>query len=111
MYFLILFQEDMTKTVKVKGVDVNVKSVALKDETDSIKVSLWRNLSDSSIVGKYLSITNVVVTSFNEEISVSTTSKSILEVRWLCLILKYNRNMHEYNIRNCFLYKLTMHNA
>lgn len=86
MYFLILFQEDMTKTVKVKGVDV--KSVALKDETDSIKVSLWRNLSDSSIVGKYLSITNVVVTSFNEEISVSTTSKSILEVRWLCLMFK-----------------------
>lgn len=88
MFFLILFQEDMTKTVKVKGVDVNVKSVALKDETDSIKVSLWRNLSDSSIVGKYLSITNVVVTSFNEEISVSTTSKSILEVRWLCLMFK-----------------------
>lgn len=88
MYFLILFQEDMTKTVKVKGVDVNVKSVALKDETDSIKVSLWRNLGDSSIVGKYLSITNVVVTSFNEEISVSTTSKSILEVRWLCLMFK-----------------------
>lgn len=88
MYFLILFQEDMTKTVKVKGVDVNVKSVALKDETDSIKVSLWRNLSDSSIVGKYLSITNVVVTSFNEEISVSTTSKSIREVRWLCLMFK-----------------------
>lgn len=88
MYFLILFQEDMTKTVKVKGVDVSVKSVALKDETDSIKVSLWRNLSDSSIVGKYLSITNVVVTSFNEEISVSTTSKSILEVRWLCLMFK-----------------------
>lgn len=88
MYFLILFQEDMTKTVKVKGVDVNVKSVALKDETDSIKVSLWRNLSDSSIVGKYMSITNVVVTSFNEEISVSTTSKSILEVRWLCLMFK-----------------------
>lgn len=88
MYFLILFQEDMTKTVEVKGVDVNVKSVALKDETDSIKVSLWRNLSDSSIVGKYMSITNVVVTSFNEEISVSTSSKSILEVRWLCLMFK-----------------------
>lgn len=89
MHFLILFQEDMTKTtVKVKGVDVNVKSVALKDETDSIKVSLWRNLCDSSIVGKYLSITNVIVTSFNEEISVSTTSKSILEVRWFCLMFK-----------------------
>lgn len=88
MYFLILFQEDMTKTVKVKCVDVNVKSVALKDETDSIKVSLLRNLSDSSIVGKYLSITNVFVTSFNEEISVSTTSKIILEVRWLCLMFK-----------------------
>ncbi|XP_062590718.1 uncharacterized protein LOC134252294, partial [Saccostrea cucullata] len=74
-----IVSEDMTKTVKVKGVDVCVKSVSLKDDTDSIKVSLWRDLSDSSIVGKYLSITNVVVTNFNEEISVSTTSKSVLE--------------------------------
>lgn len=74
----------MAKTVKVKGVDVCVKSVALKDETDSIKLSLWRDLSDTSIVGKYLSITNVVVTSFNEEISISTTSKSALEVSMHC---------------------------
>lgn len=41
-----LFQEDMIKTVKVKGNDVQVKSVTLKDETDCVKVSLWRNLSD-----------------------------------------------------------------
>lgn len=57
-----LFQEDMIKTVKVKGNDVQVKSVTLKDETDCVKVSLWRNLSDSAAVGKFLSFTDVVVT-------------------------------------------------
>ena len=71
----------MTKTVKVKGVDVCVKSVSLKDDTNTIKVSLWRELADKSVVGKYLSVTNVVVTSFNDEISISTTSKTVIEVR------------------------------
>lgn len=66
-----LFQEDMIKTVKVKGNDVQVKSVTLKDETDCVKVSLWRNLSDSAAVGKFLSFTDVVVTSFNDEVSVN----------------------------------------
>lgn len=78
----------MIKIVKVKGVDVNVKSVVLKDEIDSIKVFLWRNLSDLFIVGKYLLIINVVVISFNEEIFVLIILKSIFEVRWFCLMFK-----------------------
>lgn len=68
----------MIKTVKVKGNDVQVKSVTLKDETDCVKV--WRNLSDSAAVGKFLSFTDVVVTSFNDEVSVSTTSKTTIQV-------------------------------
>lgn len=78
----------MIKIVKVKGVDVNVKSVVLKDEIDSIKVFLWRNLCDLFIVGKYLLIINVVVISFNEENFVFIILKSIFEVRWFCLMFK-----------------------
>ncbi|XP_062580032.1 uncharacterized protein LOC134242041 [Saccostrea cucullata] len=71
--------EEMTRTVKVKGNDVQVKSVTIKDETDSVKVSLWRHLSDSAGVGKFLSFTDLVVTSYNDEVSVSSTSKTTIK--------------------------------
>ncbi|XP_061162729.1 uncharacterized protein LOC133171950 [Saccostrea echinata] len=71
--------EEMIRTVKVKGKDVQVKSVTIKDETESVKVSLWRNLSYSAGVGKFLSFTDVVVTSYNDEVSVSTTTKTTIQ--------------------------------
>lgn len=64
----------------MKGNDVQVKSVTIKDDTDTVKVSLWRDLTSTSGVGKYLCFTDVVVTSFNEETSVSTTSKTSIKV-------------------------------
>lgn len=71
---------DITKTVKIKGNDVQVKSVTIKDDTDTVKVSLWRDLTSTSGVGKYLCFTDVVVTSFKEETSVSTPSKTSIKV-------------------------------
>lgn len=76
----MLFTGGHHKTVKVKGNDVQVKSVTIKDDTDTVKVSLWRDLTSTSGVGKYLCFTDVVVTSFNEETSVSTTSKTSIKV-------------------------------
>lgn len=66
----------MAKTVKVRGQDVTVKTV-------SMKVSLWRDLAEPSFVGKFLQMTNVVVTAFNDEISISSTSKTDLKVNYL----------------------------
>lgn len=74
-----IISEDMAKTVKVRGQDVTVKTVSLKDNTDTIKVSLWRDLAEPSFVGKFLQMTNVVVTAFNDEISISSTSKTDLK--------------------------------
>ena len=77
----MLFQKDMTKTVKVKGNDVDViKSVTIKDNTDTVKVSLWRESAATSEVRKFLCFTDVVVTCFNDEVSVSTTSKTTIQV-------------------------------
>lgn len=69
--------------MKVRGQDVTVKTVSLKDNTDTIKVSLWRDLAEPSFVGKFLQMTNVVVTAFNDEISISSTSKTDLKVNYL----------------------------
>ena len=38
----MLFQEDITKTVKVKGNDVDVISFTIKDNEDTVKVSVER---------------------------------------------------------------------
>ena len=71
----------MTRTVKVKGTDVLVKTIAVKDDSGTIKVSLWRGLTSQSNVGKYMQLTNLVVTSFNDETSVSTTTRTSISVR------------------------------
>lgn len=73
------------KKKKVRGQNVTVKTVhvSLKDNTDTIKVSLWRDLAEPSFVGKFLQMTNVVVTAFNDEISISSTSKTDLKVNYL----------------------------
>ena len=36
-----------------------MKAINVKDETDSIKVSLWRDLAESSFVGKYVMAINI----------------------------------------------------
>ena len=57
-----------------------MKAINVKDETDSIRVSLWRDLAESSFVGKYVEMTNLIVTAFNDEVSVSSTSRTDLKV-------------------------------
>ena len=67
--------------MKVKGNDVDViKSVTIKDNTDTVKVSLWRECPATSGVGKFLCFTDMVVTFFDDEVSVSTTSKTTIQV-------------------------------
>lgn len=71
------------KLFKVRGQDVTVKTVSMKDNTGTIKVSLWRDLAEPSFIGKFLQMTNVIVTAFNDEISISSTSKTDLKVNYL----------------------------
>lgn len=85
----------MAKTVKVRGQDVTVKTVSMKDNTDTIKVSLWRDLAEPSFVAKFLQMSNVVVTAFNDEISISSTSKTDLKVNYL----KYS-SFHPKKLKN-----------
>jgi ssDNA-binding replication factor A large subunit len=71
----------MSRTVSVKGKDVKVKNVTIKDDTGRCKVALWREMADMDVsIGQHVKISDVVVTSYNNEKSVSTTSRTGLEV-------------------------------
>ncbi|XP_061170755.1 uncharacterized protein LOC133180207 [Saccostrea echinata] len=71
--------EELVRTVQVKGQDVAVQNIKIKDDTDEVKVSLWREMTATCSVGSFLQITNVVVNHFQEEISLSTTSKTQIQ--------------------------------
>ncbi|XP_056018770.1 uncharacterized protein LOC130054182 [Ostrea edulis] len=71
--------EEMVRTVQVKGQDVAVQNIKIKDDTDEMKVSLWREITATCTVGNFLEITNVVVNHFQEDISLSTTSKTQIQ--------------------------------
>lgn len=70
----------MVRTVQVKGTDVDVQNIRIKDDTEEIKISLWREMISTCSVGSFLEFTNVVVNHYQDEISLSTTSKTKIQV-------------------------------
>lgn len=70
----------MVRTVQVKETDVAVQNIKIKDDTEEIKISLWREMTTTCSVGSFLEFTNVVVTHYQDEISLSTTSKTKIQV-------------------------------
>lgn len=57
-----------------------MKSVTIKDDTGKCRVSLWRDLAASEIgIGQHVKISDVVVQTFNNEKSVSSTTRTIIE--------------------------------
>ena len=74
--------DKMARTAKFGGEDTSVRSLKIKDNTGSCKISLWRDLGQMKTpVGGHVEITNVIVQVYNEEKSVSTTSRTKLLVK------------------------------
>lgn len=74
----------MEKTVKVAGEDTAVRTLKIKDQTAACKVSLWRDLSKiKTTVGQHIELTNVIVQVYQEERSVSTTSRTKVVVSFI----------------------------
>ncbi|XP_061169993.1 uncharacterized protein LOC133179218 [Saccostrea echinata] len=71
--------EEMVRTVQVRGSDVEVRNIRVNDGTEEIKVSLWRELVSMCKVGEYLEFSNVVTSSYQEEVSVSTTQRTTIQ--------------------------------
>lgn len=81
----------MTRKVLLRGRDVKIKALVLKDKSAKCKVFLWRDLSCTPVsVGQHVRITDVVVQSYNNDKSWSTTSRTQIEVN-IHFFAKINR--------------------
>lgn len=77
----------MERTVKVGGVDTSVRALKVKDESAVCKVTLWRDFAKrKTSVGSHIQLTDVAVQLFNDEKSLSTTSRTTLQVLTSVLI-------------------------
>ncbi|XP_078528737.1 uncharacterized protein LOC144806195 [Lissotriton helveticus] len=73
--------EEDVKTVFINGEDTPLKSITLKDATDDIKVTLWREATLFNIhLGDYVTLTHVTVHEFNAQKILNTTRHSKIEV-------------------------------
>lgn len=74
-------QEDQEREVMVRNTPTRVKDIWLKDETGKAKVTLWREKCDASVrPGDFVSITDIVTSTYRSETSFSLTSKSSIQV-------------------------------
>ena len=72
----------MERTERVNGQDTPVRTIKVKDSSGSCTVSLWRDLTkEKTIVGSHITLTNVIVQVYNDEKSMSTTSRTNIEVK------------------------------
>uniref|UniRef100_A0A8W8M380 Uncharacterized protein n=1 Tax=Magallana gigas TaxID=29159 RepID=A0A8W8M380_MAGGI len=68
--------------------------MTLKDATGKCKVSLWREFAEKEVgIGQHLKITDVVVQTYNNEKSVSTTGRTEVETVEAPIQLKLTENI------------------
>ncbi|KAJ1082125.1 hypothetical protein NDU88_002295 [Pleurodeles waltl] len=73
-------EEEPIKKVFIGGQDTELKSITIKDSTDYIKITLWREATEFPItIGEYIKITHVMVHEFNDEKILNTTRHSKLQ--------------------------------
>ena len=81
MEFHDYFSEDEPRTVEVKVEQVSIKTITLEDISSKSRVTLWRDTSTAGVrPGDHVLITDVVVNMYQNKASLSTTSKTKLEV-------------------------------
>lgn len=71
--------EEIIQTVQVRGTDVQVRNVRVKDGTEEVKVALWRDQVNGCKVGEFLEFSNLVTNSYMDEVSLSTTQRTKIQ--------------------------------
>lgn len=74
-----VISEEIIRTVQVRGTDVQVRNVRVKDGTEEVKVALWRDQVDGCKVGEFLEFSNLVTNSYMDEVSLSTTQRTKIQ--------------------------------
>ncbi|XP_078520239.1 uncharacterized protein LOC144784991 [Lissotriton helveticus] len=70
-----------TRTIIAKGQETKIRSITIKDATDSVKISLWREATDFIFhLGTYVQLTHMTVHEFNREKILNTTRHTTIQV-------------------------------
>lgn len=65
----------------MKGVAVDVRTITLENKGENIKLSLWKQLAKNTAkAGDFLTATNLVVTEYQKEKQLSSTSRTEIQV-------------------------------
>ncbi|WAQ99148.1 hypothetical protein MAR_023521 [Mya arenaria] len=76
-----LIQEDSVREVTVNGSPVKLKDLFLKDSTrEKVKVTLWRPAPTEAKPGDFVVISDCVVNSYKNEVSLSSTSSTTMKI-------------------------------
>lgn len=70
----------------MRGEQVPVRTIVLKDRESKVKIALWRKDSATPVQsGDFISVQNVVVQSYKGENQLSTTSRTVIKVLYILL--------------------------
>ncbi|KAH3798075.1 hypothetical protein DPMN_151665 [Dreissena polymorpha] len=74
-------QEDEPREVQVQGGMVPIKTITVMDDSSKTQVTLWRDVVQSDVrPGDHVTITDVIVNSYQNVLSLSTTARSKIPV-------------------------------
>ncbi|KAH3829112.1 hypothetical protein DPMN_014124 [Dreissena polymorpha] len=74
-------QEDEPREVQVQGGMVPIKTITVMDDSSKTQVTLWRDAVQSDVrPGDHVTITDVIVNSYQNVLSLSTTARSKIQV-------------------------------
>ncbi|KAK3108589.1 hypothetical protein FSP39_011515 [Pinctada imbricata] len=74
---------EIPREVLVKGVQTQIKEVQLKEGKERVKLTLWRDFSKIDLpVGNWVQFSNLTTRSYQDEISLSTTSRTTIKVKY-----------------------------
>ncbi|XP_052243517.1 uncharacterized protein LOC127853222 [Dreissena polymorpha] len=73
-------QEDEPREVQVQGGMVPIKTITVMDDSSKTQVTLWRDAVQSDVrPGDHVTITDVIVNSYQNVLSLSTTARSKIQ--------------------------------
>lgn len=78
-----IVREEAVQQVNYRSQKVDVKNIYIKDESqpNGCRVALWREATQTSCrPGDYVEITNVVINTYRNEVSLQTTTQSTVQV-------------------------------
>ena len=69
------------RSVKVAGVDTNIKTITIREDEEAIDLTLWRETAEiKCTVGMYIKISNCITGEWQKATVLNTSRNSVISV-------------------------------